>query len=227
MEKRYQKNSEPITEKEMALLKNTRLLVIGCGGLGGHIIEQCARLGIGQITAVDGDIFDETNLNRQLLSEMKNLGSKKVVAAEQRVLAINPDTIFLGFDQRLTFENIDAIIQNQDIVVDAVDNITTRLLLEKKCTEYQIPLVHGAIAGWYFQVSVVMPGDSLLSKIYGNSESQGIESVLGNPAFTPAAAASFQVAEVVKIILKKPLPIQSKLLYVDMLTNSMDIISFN
>lgn len=224
MEKRYERNYSTISEEDMDVLKNSKVLIVGCGGLGGYIIEMLTRIGLGHITVVDGDVFDESNLNRQLYSTMGNLGISKTKVVKERVHLVNPDTNLITIPYKLTPENIDSIIQNHDLVIDAVDNITTRLLLESKCEEHGLPLIHGAIAGWYFQLSVIMPGDNLLSKIYGSSTEKGIESVLGNPSFTPAAAASFQVAECIKVLLNKDLPLKGKLLYVDLLNNSYDIL---
>lgn len=222
MEKRYEKNFSTISEEDMGVLKNSKVLVVGCGGLGGYIIEMLTRIGLGHITVVDGDVFEESNLNRQLYSTMDNLGISKVEVVKKRVYQISPETDLITVPQKLTLENIDPVIQNHHLVIDAVDNITTRLLLESKCNEYDLPLIHGAVAGWYFQLSVIMPGDNLLSKIYGANTENGIESILGNPSFTPAAAASFQVAECIKVLLNKNLPLRSKLLYVDLLNNSFD-----
>ncbi|MBV1759018.1 MAG: HesA/MoeB/ThiF family protein [Dethiosulfatibacter sp.] len=208
----------------MTVLKNSNVLVVGCGGLGGYIIEMLTRLGLGHITVVDGDVFDESNLNRQLYSTMDNLGMSKAEVVKERVHLVNPDTELIAIPYVLTPENIDSIMQGHSLVIDAVDNIETRLLLESKCSKHDLPLIHGAIAGWYFQLSVIMPGDNLLSKIYGSSTEKGIESILGNPSFTPAAAASFQVAECIKVLLKKELPLRGKLLYIDLLNNSFDIL---
>ena len=224
MKKRYERNFSTISEDDMIVLNNSKVLIVGCGGLGGYIIEMLTRIGLGHITVVDGDVFDESNLNRQLYSTMENLGINKTDAVKERVHLVNPNTNLIAIPYELTPENIDSIIQNHNLVIDAVDNITTRLLLESKCEEHGLPLIHGAIAGWYFQLSVIMPGDKLLSKIYGSSTEKGIESVLGNPSFTPAAAASFQVAESIKVLLNKDLPLKGKLLYVDLLNNSFDIL---
>lgn len=224
MEKRYERNYSTISEEDMITLKNSKVLVIGCGGLGGYIIEMLTRIGLGHLTVVDGDVFDETNLNRQLYSTMANLGMSKSDAVKERVHQINPDTHLTAISIKLTHHNIGSIVKGHDVVIDAVDNITTRLLMETACREHGMPLIHGAIAGWYFQLSVIMPGDNLLSKIYGSSTEKGIESMLGNPSFTPAAAASFQVAECIKVLLNKELPLRGKLLYVDLLNNSFDIL---
>lgn len=223
MENRYIRNLTTISENDMKILKKSKVLIVGCGGLGGYIIEMLSRIGIGHITAMDGDVFDESNLNRQLFSSMSNLGRKKVIVAEERVRDVNPNVKFTGYDSILKADNCDEIIKGHDIVVDAVDNITTRLLLEKKCCQYSIPLIHGAIAGWYYQISVVMPGDNTLSKIYSDSDEKGIETLVGNPSYTPAAAASTQVSECIKVLLGKECELKGKLLYVDLLNNTYNI----
>jgi molybdopterin/thiamine biosynthesis adenylyltransferase len=224
MEKRYIRNLNSISEDDMLVIRQSKILVVGCGGLGGYIIELLLRLGVGSITAIDADVFDETNLNRQLLSTMNTLGKRKCDVAKERALQINPDVAFNPISKRLSESNAQEFIHGHDVVMDAVDNVSTRLLLEKTCSEEGIPLIHGAIAGWFFQIGIVMPNDNLLQRIYSSKEEKGIETTLGNPSFTPAAAASFQVAECIKLILKKDLPLKSKLLYVDLLNNSYDIL---
>lgn len=223
MENRYIRNLTTISENDMKILKKSKVLIIGCGGLGGYIIEMLSRVGIGNITALDGDVFDETNLNRQLFSTTTNIGRKKVKVAEERVNDINPQIKFKGYNSLFTEENSDDIIKDQDIVIDAVDNVSTRLLMEKKCSKHNIPLIHGAIAGWYYQVSVVMPGDNTISKIYSESDEKGIETLVGNPSYTPAAAASTQVSECIKVLLNKEVLLKGKLLYVDLLNNTYNI----
>jgi molybdopterin/thiamine biosynthesis adenylyltransferase len=223
MENRYIRNLTTISDDDMKILKKSKVLVVGCGGLGGYIIEMLSRIGIGNITVLDGDVFDETNLNRQLFSATSNIGRKKVVVAEERIKDVNPQVKFTGYDSLFSENNSDEIIKGHDIVVDAVDNVSTRLLMERKCSQYNIPLIHGAIAGWYYQISVVMPGDNTLSKIYSDSEEKGIETLVGNPSYTPAAAAAAQVSECIKVLLHKEIELRGKLLYVDLLNNTYNI----
>ena len=108
MEPRYLRNVPALTREECALLRTKKIAVIGCGGLGGHLIDLLARLGIGSILAVDGDIFDASNLNRQLLSQVSLLGTEKARAAADRVRMVNPDvkvrseTVFLDESNALS-----------------------------------------------------------------------------------------------------------------------------
>ena len=217
MKNRYEKNFDMLSEAEMLLLLRSRVCVIGCGGLGGHIVEQLARLGVGNITVVDGDVFVESNLNRQLFSTTETLGKSKAESAVTRIVQVNPDINILPVTSLFTEENSEEIIKNHQVVVDAVDNITTRLLLQKKCEELGIPLVHGAIAGWYGQVTTIFPGDRTLDFLFKSSENYGIEKQLGNPSFTPAIVASIQVSEVLKIIIKRGELLRKRILYIDLL----------
>ena len=91
MQARYERNIPSLTEAESELLRTKKVAVIGCGGLGGYIIEQLARLGIGTIRIVDGDVFEESNLNRQLFSDVTVLGKPKTEVSQARIAAVNPD----------------------------------------------------------------------------------------------------------------------------------------
>ena len=105
-----------------------------------------------------------------------------------------------------------------DLVIDAVDNIQVRLDLATVCSQIDIPLVHGAIGGWYGQVATVYPGDDTLQKLYSNwSGGAGIESELGNPSFTPAVIASLQVAEACKLMLGEGRPLRNSILSINLL----------
>ncbi len=113
------------------------------------------------------------------------------------------------------------------MVVDAVDNIAARKAMDLVCRELEVPLVHGAIAGWYAQVSTQYPGDTIIEKLYGHSdESPGMESRLGNPSFTPGAAASFQVAEVCKILTGEGEVLRHRKLHIDLLAMETEEVPF-
>lgn len=225
METRYLKNMKTLTLAENEGLRNFKVCVVGCGGLGGYIIELLGRLGIGHITAVDGDVFEESNLNRQLLSDMGSLGRSKSEAATKRMEAVNPLIRVQAVRERITPENGEAILKGHDVVVDAVDNIDSRFLLQELCSCLGVPLVHGAIAGWYGQVSTILPGDKTLDHLYSNRSSNGLEKEMGNPAFTPALVASIQVSEVLKILIGRGELLRRKILYIDLLHQEYTLIN--
>lgn len=223
MEKRYLKNEQMLSRSENELLRSKSVAVAGCGGLGCHIIEQLARLGVGHITAIDGDVFDESNLNRQLFSTPFNLGKPKAIAAMQRVKQVNPDITIKAVQEMITPENATALLSGHDVVCDALDNIETRFLIQKTAADIGSPLVFGAIAGWYGKVATIFPGDNLLDLLYKNRTEKGIESELGNPSFTPALVAALQVSEVVKILTNKDGLLRNRFLMIDTLNHEYEV----
>jgi len=222
---RYIRNHKAISEADQSALREKCVLVAGCGGLGGYVIESLGRLGVGHLVVVDGDIFDETNLNRQLLSSNMNLGKPKVLAAQQRMQAVNPLVKVDAHQVMLTELNAPALMQGCDLVVDALDNIPSRIILIKTARQTGIPLVHGAIAGWSGQVYIVQPGDERMELLYGNATSEkGAEVELGNLAFTASLVASIQAAEAVKLLLGVGKSIEG-LLQIDLLHGLVDEIN--
>jgi molybdopterin/thiamine biosynthesis adenylyltransferase len=219
---RYIRNHKAISEADQSILQKKCVLVAGCGGLGGYVIECLGRLGVGHLVVVDGDVFDETNLNRQLLSSNMNLGKPKVLAAQHRMQAINPLVNVDAHQVMLTEFNAPGLMKGCDLVVDALDNIPSRMVLIKAARDVDIPLVHGAIAGWYGQVYIVRPGDKELEMLYASSPSaKGAEVELGNLAFTAALVASIQAAEAVKLLLRVGKPIEG-LRQIDLLYESVE-----
>lgn len=214
---RYQRNREMLSLAQQLTLFRSRVAVIGCGGLGGYIIEELARLGIGGIVAVDPDVFQEHNLNRQLYATPDQLGRKKVEAAACRVAAVNPAVTFRPVAEAFAEQNGAELLRGVAVAVDALDSIPARLLLAEMCDRRGIPMVHGAIAGWYGRLATQFPGDGTLRQLYPrNRELPGIEVSQGNPSFTPAVVAALEVAEVVKILLNVGAPIRNRCLSIDL-----------
>ena len=232
-ENRYSRNVCTLSREECFAVKDLSICVIGCGGLGGYIIEMLGRLGIGHITAVDGDVFDETNLNRQLLATESLIGRGKAEIAGERMAEVNSEVELKVVSEFLTEENARRIIAGHDVVMDALDNISSRLILEEACSQEKIPLVHGAIAGWYGQVAVVMPGDYFLKKLYSGSgrggeqsaENRGSEVEMGNPSFTPAIVAGIQVSESIKLLLNKGETLVGRMLTIDLERHDFEVFS--
>ena len=201
MEARYARNIPTLTEAECLALRQKRILVVGCGGLGGHIIDQLARIGVGAIRAVDGDVFDATNLNRQLLSSVPLLGVSKAQAAAEHIARVNPEIAVEAVPVYLTEENAAQLVADCDIVMDALDNISSRKILAAACAEAEIPYVYGAISGWVAQAAVSMPGDMLMEILFPEEVEIRDKSVL---CFTPALCASLQVSLCVKLLTGRP-----------------------
>ena len=212
MQARYERNIPALSEAECALLRKKKVLVAGCGGLGGHIIELLARMGVGSIICVDGDVFEESNLNRQLLGEMELLGKSKAEAAKARIARINPDVEVQAVEAWLTEENAGTLISGCDAVLDALDSISARRMLARACAGANIPFIHGAIRGWVAQAAVCMPGDNLIDRLYPEGAAVSDKSVL---SFTPALCASMQAALCAKLLCGRATE-NGKLYYFDL-----------
>ena len=213
---RYDRNMPALSPEECATLMEKRVCIIGCGGLGGFIIELLARAGVGALNVIDNDVFEATNLNRQLLSEEENLGSSKAEAAALRIASINSDVKVKAVHGSFTAENAAEILKGCDLAIDALDNVDSRLVLEKTCTEAGIHLVHGAISGFSAQVSVVAPGSGTLSNLYPKNPDK--HPSRGNLGFVAAACASIQVSEAIKLLCGRPSALLGKLLIIDFRT---------
>ena len=217
-EERYIRNLGALSEEESALLREKTVLVAGCGALGGYLIEMLLRLGVGEIRAADGDRFEASNLNRQLLSSPALLGKGKAEAAAERAAAVNPDVRFIAVPEFVTEENAATLIRGCDAVLDALDSVDSRLLLATACTEEKIPLIHGAICGWNAQAAIVLPGDGLMERIY--PECAAVESK-ASLSFTPAFCAALQTALCVRLLTGRK--VESGKLYVaDLLDMKME-----
>lgn len=223
---RYVRNMKTLSEEENDNLKNFKVCVVGCGGIGGYVIEMLGRIGIGSITAVDGDVFEESNLNRQILSNTGTIGLSKALEAKTRMEKVNPLIKVRALEKMLTKDTACSILNNHNVVVDALDSIPARLLLQRSCKKLNIPMVHGAIAGWYAQVTTIFPGDDTLNKIYNMDKqtSKGIEKEMGNPSFTPALAASIEASEVIKLLLRRGELLRKKMAFIDLLAAEYDIV---
>lgn len=213
MEFRYERNIPALTEAECALLRTKKVAVIGCGGLGGYLIEYLARIGVSAIRAVDGDVFEESNLNRQLLSEPSLLGTGKAEAAAARIRKINPEVEAESFHAFLDESNASSLISGCDAVLDGLDSIPARKILARACSDAGIPYIYGAISGWVAQAGIAMPGDQLVERLYPETVEIRDKSVL---SFTPALCAAMQSTLCVKLLAGRPVK-TGTLYYFDLL----------
>jgi molybdopterin-synthase adenylyltransferase len=227
---RYERNYDTISIAEQIRLLQSNVAVIGCGGLGGNIIELLARLGIGNLIVIDGDIFNESNINRQLLCTEDNIGKGKAETAAERIKHINSSINSKTYSQFINSKNIHKIIQGADLTVDALDTIPSRFVLEKACNYLNIPLIHGAVNGFNGQVSTIFPDDKGLEAIYGTLErydTQDNTSQVSVPSITPALVASFQAAEVVKVLLNKGKLLRNRLLLLNTEELAVNVLEIN
>ena len=155
-----------VTRSEQQRFKDAKITVIGCGGIGGETIEMLARMGIGNLVLVDKDAFDLSNLNRQTLASLSDLGLDKSAVAAEKVRLINPYVNVDIFNEHVDQENIDKIIGDSDIVIDALDNVLTRVIVSRKAKEKGIPYIHGAIHGTQGQITVFLPNTKSYEEMF-------------------------------------------------------------
>jgi molybdopterin-synthase adenylyltransferase len=198
---RYARNMGTLGPQGQRRLLESAVLVAGLGGLGGYVVESLARLGVGRIAGVDGGVFDEPDLNRQLLSEQDGLGQGKAQAARARILRVNPAVEFTAHP--VPFQSLGGdVFRGLALAFDCLDAIPSRLELAARCSSAGLPLVHGAIAGWCAQVAVCPPGAGTLERIYAGAKGpRGEEAEAGNLPMTAAVAANLMVALAVPILL--------------------------
>jgi molybdopterin/thiamine biosynthesis adenylyltransferase len=218
---RYIRNHDTLNSQEQSQLARARVAVIGCGGLGGHVLLMLSRIGIGALVVVDPDIFDESNLNRQAFANSDTIGMHKTIVAATDINLINPAVTVIQFQTAINHFNVSQIINDSDVVVDALDNIADRKILNSACRQKKIPIVHGAIAGFEGQVISIFPEDGGYNDLFDNSGDKdnhpdmNAESLMGVPSITPVFIASLQAMEVVKILLNRGNRFSRRMLYSD------------
>jgi len=224
----YARNMRFFSVKDQIALLNSHIGVVGLGGLGGAVTEILARMGIGRLTLIDGDEFEESNLNRQFLSRSDLLGFSKAQAAKQRVNLLNPSIACDAHAQYIDESNAIDLLTDPDVIVDCLDNIKTRFIVERAAKQMGIPFVFAAVAGFSGQITSIFPEDPGLQQIFGASEdrpSKGAEASLGTLAPIVTTLASLECSEVVKIILGRGTPLRNQLLIVDLNDNTFEILS--
>jgi len=227
---RYQRNIGTVGIEGQIKLLRSKVVIAGAGGLGGTVTELLVRMGVGHLVVADGDSFEDSNINRHLLCQEKNLGQSKSQAAVERAGQINSGVEVTSFSRPVTEENASQLIKGANVIVDALGEISARFILEAAAKMEGIPLVHGAIAGFYGQVSTILPEDEGLRRIYGSRDRAprvGSESQLGTPPTTASIVASFQAQEVVKVLLESDKLLRNKLLCIDAESGNIEIISLS
>ncbi len=199
---RYKRNYSSISKEEQKIISNTSVAIVGLGGLGGYVLENLVRLGIIRFNLIDKDVFDKSNLNRQVLATEKTLNKSKAREAFNRALEIDGDVKAKVFCEKLD-ENSIKMLEGVDIVVDCLDSIDARLILESLCEKLDLNLIHGAIRGYYGQVAISRHDNRIIKKIYKKDLKE--DESLGNLPMTCMIVASLQVNLLLKTIFKEEL----------------------
>ena len=147
-----------VDEVGQAKLLDSKVLLVGAGGLGSPAAFYLAAAGVGTIGLVDDDVVDRSNLQRQILHTDDRVGMAKVESARQTLQALDPGVEVVGFQERLTSDNVERILEGWDVVVDGADNFPTRYLVNDACVKLGIPNVHGSVYRFEGQATVFWPG---------------------------------------------------------------------
>jgi molybdopterin/thiamine biosynthesis adenylyltransferase len=214
---RYRRNLGTIGLEGQARLLDSTVAVVGAGGLGGWIIELLARMGVGRLTIIDGDHFQENNLNRQLGCTEDVLGRAKAEVLAHRARQVNGVVEAIARVSWLSAENADELLAGARVAVDALDTLPARYILQEATARCGIALVHGAIGGYSGQVMTILPGDPGLKALYGDvaPRDRGVEMTLGNPAATPMMIAAWQAHEVIKLLTGQGEILRHRMLVMD------------
>ena len=187
-------------EEGQAKLKESRVFIAGAGGLGSPAAIYLAAAGIGNLRIVDDDEVEISNLNRQILHWQEDINGKKASSAADKLARMNPAIKIEGIVTRIDEDNAVQLTADTDVIVDAMDNLPTRYLLNKTAVNKGIPFVHGAVYGFEGRAMTVIPGKSAcLNCLYhGATLPQEKFPVIG---VTPAVIGCIQATEVIKYIV--------------------------
>lgn len=209
-----------IGEKGQEQLKRSRVAIAGAGGLGSPIAIYLAAAGIGKIRLIDHDHVALSNLNRQILHMEEDIGKRKVDSAAAKLRRLNSALEVEPMAETITERNVSTLADGCDVIVDAMDNLSTRYVLNRCAIEKRIPFFHGAVRGFEGRIMTVIPGvTACLRCMYRGPLPQEKFPVIG---VVPAVVGSIQATEVIKYLLGVGKLLTDRLLIYDGLT-----VSFN
>lgn len=226
---RYNRNIliPQISEEGQIKLLASRVLIAGAGGLGSTVIANLASVGIGNIGIIDNDILELTNLNRQYIHKLENIGKSKVNSAKDWIKSYNPEINVETYNLRLDETNAKEIIQNYDIVLDCFDSYKSKFLLNKICVENNITLIHGGVTEFYGQVLTIIPQKSACLNCIIPDHDENAYIVKGVISPAVSTIASIQSMEAIKKIIGIGSPLANILLTYNGLTQEFKKVSVN
>ncbi len=216
----FHRNIESIYIEQQQRIHSAVVTVIGCGGLGGYVAEQLARLGVGRLRICDPDCFSESNINRQLHARIATVGREKARVVAEQIRSLHGQTTVLAVCREFQHAEVE-MFSNTEVVVDCLDSLDSRCELSEFCQDYQLPLVHGAVHQLYGQVGVQLPDTDLYRSMIGcpSVDEYPPPSV---PAFTVGLIASLQVAETCKLLLGMDSSLHNNWLSIDLRRMTFD-----
>ena len=201
-------------------LRKAKVLVIGAGGLGSPVLTYLACAGVGNLYVADFDVVSMTNLNRQFIHSAQGIHGLKTTSAKEFIHRVNDQVVVHELREKITEENIEDVMKGMDVVVSCVDNIPLRVILNKACVLAGIPLVEGAINGFYGFVLVIKDGSPCLNCI--GYENTIIETPVPALGATAGVIGTLQANECIKIITGVGENITGKILTYDGLEGSFE-----
>ena len=210
-------------EASQIKLKQSTIAIIGIGGLGSINAIYAAAAGFGRIKIVDHDVVDLSNLNRQVVHTTPDVSKKKVNSAVEKLNALNPEVKIEPYDLKVTEENIVDIIKDCNVVLDCLDNFSTRFLLNKTCIELRKPYIHAACYAFEGRVLTIVPGEGPCLQCFYPKKPQEMEPI---PVVGAAVGiiASIEITEAIKCITGIGKPLIGRLLIVDGQNMMFDIV---
>ncbi len=219
---RYLRQIPLLGETGQERLRDAAVLVAGAGGLGSVCAQMCACAGFGKIRIVDNDVVERHNLNRQVLYAARDHGLFKVDVAARRLRENNPWLSVEPVRETITRESIGGLVCGIDVIIDGMDNYDARYILDDAAFGEGIPLVHGAVNGFYGQVSSIIPGETpCLHCIVPHPPPPGDVPILG---VTVGTVGSIQVAEAIKLVTGLGKPMAGRMLLWDGLMGEAEVI---
>ena len=226
-QQRYARNMivDGFTEAHQHILRSANVTVVGAGGLGSAVLSYLAAAGIGNITIIEHDTVNISNLQRQILYSTSDLGQSKAASAQQRLLAMNPEIKLTIVTDMLTADNADELLACTDIVVDCTDNYHTRYVMDTVCSKLSIPFVYGTAQDWGGQVTVFdFGGAGSYTDVFPEPQSQA--DAVGVISPVVGIIGSLQATEVIKLITGLGKPLTGTLLTVDALSMTFNKFEF-
>lgn len=201
-------------EEGQKKLKQSHILIAGVGGLGSPAAIYLASAGVGKLTLVDSDAVDLSNLNRQILHWEDDIGEEKVLSAARKLSRLNSSVEITPVAVKITTENVIGLLQGVNIVIDCLDTMETRFILNEGCVRKGTPLIHGGIYGLTGEITTIIPGKTPCFACIFPRPAKGKRPF---PVFgaTPALIASLQVMEAIKLISGFGDPLAGKMLYIN------------
>jgi adenylyltransferase/sulfurtransferase len=202
-------------------LKKAKVCVVGLGGLGSVIATQLTAMGVGHLRLIDRDVVEASNLQRQHLYSFDVIGVPKVEAAMERLQRLNPYVQLEPLPRSLNEHNADELLTGVDVVVDGLDNMTTRYAVNRACVKLEKPYVFGSAISTYGNASTILPGDTpCLECFYGRLDDSVLPScaTIGVHPSIINVVASIETAETVKLLLGRTPSLVNKLFYGDIST---------